>query len=94
MAWGWAAPLYWVAYGGMGLFSLIFTGMVAMELSVLGVRLAERGRKQSACRRIRNAADFSIKPPTLVSWADCRGWSVWRMVRTPASFSGGRGGAH
>ena len=42
---GWAGPLYWVAYGGMGLFSLIFTGMVAMELGVLGVRLAERGQE-------------------------------------------------
>ena len=42
---GWAGPLYWLAYGGMGLFSLIFTGMVAMELSVLGVRVALRGQE-------------------------------------------------
>ena len=42
---GWAGPLYWVAYGGMGLFSLIFTGMVLMELGVLGVKASDFWRE-------------------------------------------------
>ena len=36
---GWATPLYWVAYGGMGLFSLVFTGMVIAEMGLLAVRV-------------------------------------------------------
>ena len=38
---GWAAPLYWVAYGGMGLFSLVFTGMVVAETGLLTVRVKD-----------------------------------------------------
>ena len=42
---GWAGPLYWMAYGGMGLFSLVFTGMVAMELGVWGAGTLRQWRK-------------------------------------------------
>ena len=35
---GWAAPIYWMGYGGLGLFSLLFTGLVAVELGWLGAR--------------------------------------------------------
>jgi len=39
---GWAAPLYWLAYGGMGLFSLVFTGMVVAETGLLAVKVKDR----------------------------------------------------
>ena len=86
---GWAGPLYWVAYGGMGLFSLIFTGMVAMELGVLGVRLAERGQETKRVpedperRRFFNqTANLGVLGVTAVAGA----FGVWR-ARRPVSYT-------
>ena len=74
-----------MAYGGMGLFSLIFTGMVSNGTERVGCALGGAGgRKQSACRRIRNAAEFSIKPPPLCSGrgtAVAGAFGVWRARR-------------
>ena len=84
---GWAGPLYWVAYGGMGLFSLIFTGMVAMELGVLGVRLAERGQETKRVpedperRRFFNqTANLGVLGVAAVAGA----FGVWRARRHPS----------
>ncbi|MGB0641370.1 MAG: metallophosphoesterase, partial [Myxococcota bacterium] len=37
----WAKPLYWFVYVGMGLFSLVFTGLVLRDLGWTGTRLLD-----------------------------------------------------
>ena len=84
---GWAGPLYWMAYGGMGLFSLIFTGMVAMELGVWGAGTLGQWRKTETIptdserrRFFHQTANLGV----LGASALAGGFGVWRARRHPA----------
>ncbi len=83
---GWAGPLYWVAYGGMGLFSLIFTGMILMELGVLGVKTSDRWRETKVIsenperrRFFYQSANIGVLGVSALAGA----FGVWRARRHP-----------
>jgi len=84
---GWAGPLYWVAYGGMGLFSLIFTGMVLMELGVLGVKASDFWRENKVVpedlerrRFFHQSANIGVLGLSALAGA----FGVWRARRHPS----------
>lgn len=84
---GWAAVLYWVAYGGMGLFSLIFTGMVIAETGLLSVRAKDRLTgttmiPEDEDRRLflRRSVNLGVLGLAGVAGA----FGVWRARRHPA----------
>ena len=84
---GWAGALYWVAYGGMGLFSLIFTGMVLMELSILGVKASDFWRKNKVVpedperrRFFHQSANIGVLGLSALAGA----FGVWRARRHPS----------
>ena len=84
---GWAGPLYWVAYGGMGLFSLIFTGMVLMELGVLGVKASDFWRENKVVpedlerrRFFHQSANIGVLGLSALACA----FGVWRARRHPS----------
>ncbi len=84
---GWAAPLYWVAYGGMGLFSLVFTGMVAAELGWFSARVSDKlaGTKilpEDGSRRVFFRQSMNLGVLGLAGMAGAFG--VWRARRHPA----------
>jgi len=83
---GWAGPLYWVTYGGMGLFSLIFTGMVLMELGVLGVKTSDHWRENKVIpedperrRFFHQSANIAVLGVSALAGA----FGVWRARRHP-----------
>jgi hypothetical protein len=83
---GWAGPLYWVTYGGMGLFSLIFTGMVLMELGVLGVKTSDHWRENKVMpedperrRFFYQSANIGVLGVSALAGA----FGVWRARRHP-----------
>ena len=81
---GWAAPLYWVAYGGMGLFSLVFTGMVATELGWFSARVSDKltGTKllpEDESRRVFFRQSMNLGVLGLAGMAGAFG--VWRARR-------------
>ena len=84
---GWAAPLYWVAYGGMGLFSLVFTGMVAAELGWLGARGVDKmamtrliPEDEERRRFFRQSMNLGVLGLAGVAGA----FGVWRARRHPS----------
>ena len=84
---GWAGPLYWMAYGGMGLFSLIFTGMVAMELGVWGAGTLGQWRKTETIptdserrRFFHQTANLGVLGASALAGV----FGVWRARRHPA----------
>ena len=84
---GWAGPLYWMAYGGMGLFSLIFTGMVAMELGVWGAETLGQWRKTETIptdserrRFFQQTANLGVLGASALAGV----FGVWRARRHPA----------
>ena len=84
---GWAAPLYWLAYGGMGLFSLVFTGLVVTELGWLGARGADVVAKTKLIpvdegRRMFFRRSMNLGVLGLAGMAGAFG--VWRARRHPA----------
>ena len=83
---GWAAPLYWMAYGGMGLFSLVFTGMVAMELGVWGAGTLRQWRKTETIptdserrRFFQQTANLGVLGASALAGV----FGVWRARRHP-----------
>jgi len=83
---GWAGPLYWVTYGGMGLFSLIFTGMVLMELGVLGVKISDHWRENKVMPEDPDRRRFfyqSTNIGVLGVSALAGAFGIWRARRHP-----------
>ena len=83
---GWAALLYWVAYGGMGLFSLVFTGMVAVELGWFSARVSDKlaGTKmlpEDESRRVFFRQSMNLGVLGLAGVAGAFG--VWQARRHP-----------
>jgi len=83
---GWAGPLYWMAYGGMGLFSLMFTGMVVAELGWLGARGIDKTAKTSLIPEGEERRKFFRRSMNLglLGLAGAVGaFGVWRARRRP-----------
>ena len=84
---GWAAPLYWLAYGGLGLVSLVFTGMVVIELGWVSARVSDklvgtRAVPVDEDRRLFLRRSFNLGVLGLAGTAGAYGF--WHARRDPA----------